>query len=161
MRWPYIISALLLLGGLLLGLLLAFFVSRWIRATIVFHHVSLASINDKPALVVSCPEHPPWAQSNAYGIDIDYDKHTIDLAEFYILWNPFSPRVIDRPPVVIQQGLLPGSYTLRFWNGHEYSEAGYVTVDDKGNINWQARAELKSTKGERESMLVQKQGYDR
>jgi hypothetical protein len=145
MKWTYVICALFLLGGLSLGLLLAFSVTRCIRSALVFPRVSLATVNDKPALVVSVQEHPPWAHSNTYGIDFDYDKHTIDVAEFYVLWHPFSPRVLGRPPVVIQQGLLAGSYSLRFWNGHEYVEAGHVIVDDKGNIDWHPKADAEGT----------------
>lgn len=128
-----------LLVGLCTGLSLAFWLTGYRRSGLAFPRVSVETINGRKALVISVDEHPPWAHSHIYDVVFDYRSKTIDVTEYYVLVHPFSRHIWDRPPIVIQEGLLPGKYALRCWDGQQYVEAGRLTVGENGNIDWRAQ----------------------
>ena len=130
---------MVLLVGLCTGSSLAFLLTCYHRCSgLASPSVSVETINNKKALVISALEHPPWAHSNIYGVAFDYDSMTVDVTEYYMILHPFSPQVLGRLPIVIQGGLIPGNYALRFWDGElqQYTVVGRVITDDKGNIEW-------------------------
>ena len=128
--------ALVLLVGLCAGMSLAFWLTRYRRSGLPLPSVSVEAINGRKAVVVSVDEHPPWAHSHIYDVAFDYDSKIIDVTEYYVPLHPFSRHVWDRPPIVIQEGLLPGNYALRTWDGQQYVEAGRVSVGERGSIEW-------------------------
>ncbi len=124
------------LVGLCAGIWFGFCLTCYRRSALRFPRVTVAVIDGRDALLVFTDEHPPWAHSHFYDVAFDYDSKTIDLTEYYVPLHPCSPHVWARPPIVIQQGLMPGRYALRFWDGCQYVEAGRVTVSDQGRIAW-------------------------
>ena len=92
---------------------------------------------DKDVLVIDGFDHPPWAQVHFVAPDFDYDKNTITIIEWYVRFNPFASYwAHGRWPLVIRNGLLPGTYSVRYWNGEKYVLLGRLEVSDDRSLDF-------------------------
>jgi hypothetical protein len=90
----------------------------------------------EPVLVIDGSEHPPWAQAHFITADFDYDQGTITVVERSIGFNPFASRAYGRWPLVVRNGLLPGSYSVRYWDGSGAVPLGRLEVGDSGALGF-------------------------
>ena len=118
------------------GAATAFWVSRLHISNMLRPEVTIQQVSRRDALVLSVPEHSPLSQSMMYNVAIDYDGKYLDVSEIRIVWNPISQVCVARPPIVIQAGLLPGCYMLRYWSSGEFIPIGNVTVDERYQLTW-------------------------
>lgn len=121
------------------GVLLAFFLTHYQRIGMKNVQISSQSIAGKDALIVSAQEHPPWAHSHFYSVDINHEARTIKIAEYYMIWNPLSERILDRLPIVISEGLLEGHYTIKCWDGDVEQVLGDVTVGPETKLKFNVK----------------------
>ena len=100
--------------------------------------VSIETIEGRQTLVMSFPDHPPWAHSHILDVCVDHDDRTVDVTAYYMVFHPFSSRILDRPPVVLKGGLQDGQYSLRSWDGKAYSLLGRMRVENGDVVDWMA-----------------------
>jgi hypothetical protein len=128
----FLLVTSMLLIGFLLGACLVLILSLprkvGISQIAVSHHI----VDGQEVLIVDSPEHPPWAQQHLTSVEFDYDQKTISILRYAVTQNPGLQRSIEsRWPVVIGDGLLPGDYTLQFWQGERFAPIGKVVVKGK------------------------------
>ncbi|WP_437201037.1 hypothetical protein [Planctomicrobium sp. SH664] len=130
------VSPVPILVSFILGLAMAFWLSKGRMSGIPAPNATFERIAGRDSLVVSIPEHPPLSQSSFYCVDFDYEEGYIDIFEIRVLWNLFSQNRYGRPPVIIQCGLLPQTYKVRYWNSERFVPLGILTVDDQNKLTW-------------------------
>jgi hypothetical protein len=127
-----VILAAALLIGLLVGISLGWIVTVPRRIGISEVSVTKQTLDGRDMLLVDSPEHPPWAQQHLTSVEFDYDQKTILIVRYAVQINPaFRRGIYSRWPVVIRDGLLPGDYTLKIWDGEQFDTVGRVLATDK------------------------------
>ncbi len=127
-----LISAGLLLVGLLIGLGLGLAITAPLKVGISEVTVTKQIIGGEEVLVVDSPEHPPWAQQHLTSVEFDSDAKTISILRYAVIFNPgFRHSIYSRWPVVIRDGLRPGGYTLQIWQSKHFVPVGRVVETDK------------------------------
>ena len=83
-------------------------------------------------LIVDSFEHPPWAQQHITSVEFDFEKKTISIIRYYVIFHPlFRHEIYSRWPIIISGGLLPGNYTLQIWQGEHFETIGKVIAGEK------------------------------
>jgi hypothetical protein len=120
------------LVGLLLGLFLGFGITAPRKVGISDISVSKQVINNQEVLIVDSQEHPPWAQQHLTSVEFDYDKRTISILRYAVIFNPgFRRGIYSRWPVIIRDGLPNGEFTLLIGRTEGFAPVGKVVRTDK------------------------------
>lgn len=131
-----VVSIVIALISFTFGLVIAFWLSKYRIHSVPVPNATVEKVAGDYALIVSFPEHPPWAHSSFYDVAFDYKAGSIDISEMAVLWNPFSQNIYGRPPIVIKHGLLPQTYKVRYWDGEQFVPFGTLLVGDENKLVW-------------------------
>jgi hypothetical protein len=128
---------LILVIGLVCGLLLGLITTVPRKVGISEIQVSKQKIGDEEVLIIDSPEHPPWAQQHITSVEFDYNKKTISIIRYFVIFHPlFQHEIYSRWPIILSGGVLPGEYKLQIWQRGHYEIVGTVIAGDT-NVNFQ------------------------
>src|SRR3990172_3421149 len=125
-----VICLLLSLGAAFVGVGVILWLTHFRRAAMMCPRASVEQIAGKDVLLVFPQEHPPWAHSHVYNVSIDYQRKKVDVVEMFVVWRPFAERILQKSPVLVTtDGVPPGRYTVRYWDGKQPQVFGELLLE--------------------------------
>jgi hypothetical protein len=117
-----------------LGLVVAFSLGRLYRAGLGIREswVTIKDIAGHEALVIDLPDQERTGPFSCDFLDVAFDDQNrcIDISHVVMLLNPFSRDCQVNQPIVVRNGLLPGSYAVRYWDGKQFVVLGSLRVEE-------------------------------